>query len=327
MLKDSFNRAHNYLRISLTEKCNLRCTYCMPEEGIELSPKNEIMTYEEVIQFAKIFVGLGVNKIRITGGEPLVRKDVDFILLELAKLPVELCLTTNGILIDKHINTFKKAKLTSINVSIDSLVDHKYKEITKRDQLDKVLQNINLLIQNDFKVKMNVVLIKNFNDQEVIDFIKFTKQRPLIIQFIEFMPFDGNQWDRSSVLTQQEILDRIQLEWPGEIISLGKEKNGTSNDFKIKSFEGRFSIISSVSNPFCDGCNRIRLTANGRLKNCLFSSDETDLLTMLRTGKDVSDLIFQTLNQKQFSKGGWPDFEKMAKDVEHENRSMILIGG
>ena len=327
MLKDPFNRVHNYLRISLTERCNLRCTYCMPEEGIELSPKNEIMTYEEVIQFAKIFVGLGVNKIRLTGGEPLVRKDVDFIILELSKLPVELCLTTNGILLDKHINTLKIAKLKSINVSIDSLIDHKYKDITKRNQLSKVLQNIDLLLQHDFRVKMNVVLIKDFNDQEVVDFIKFTKQRSVTIQFIEFMPFDGNQWDRSSVLTQQEILDLIQLEWPDRIINLGKEKNGTSNDFRIKSHEGRFSIISSVSNPFCDGCNRIRLTANGRLKNCLFSSDETDLLTMFRAGEDVSELIFQTLNKKQFSKGGWPDFEKMVNDEAQQNRSMIMIGG
>jgi len=209
-LTDTFGRKHNYLRISLTERCNLRCTYCMPAAGIPLSPKENIMTYEEIYTIAQEFVAMGVTKIRLTGGEPLVRKGAAKIIEKLASLPVDLTLTTNGILVDQFIDLFKKCGITYLNVSLDSLDKRKNKEITRRAYFEKVYQNILLLIKEGFIVKVNCVLIKGFNDTEIIDFINLTKELPLHIRFIEFMPFDGNRWDITKMVSLQEILSKVK---------------------------------------------------------------------------------------------------------------------
>ena len=184
ILTDALGRQHNYLRISLTEKCNLRCTYCMPAEGVALSPRKELMTASEIYEIAKVFVANGVDKIRLTGGEPLVRKDFVEILKKLSTLGVKLSITTNGILVDRFIDEFKTYGLNHINVSLDTLHEDKFKRITRRNQFSKAYKNIHLLIKNGFKVKLNIVLIKGFNDNEIADFIDITKNLPLSIRFI-----------------------------------------------------------------------------------------------------------------------------------------------
>lgn len=329
MLTDSFGRSHTYLRISLTELCNLRCTYCMPAEGIQLSPKSHIMSADEVFTIAKTFVDLGVTKIRLTGGEPFVRKDVDLILKKLATLPVEIAITSNAVTINRFIELLKTCKIKNLNISLDSLIEEKFKLITRRNDFNKVMTNIHLLITEGFNVKINVVLIKNFNDNEIIDFINFTKDLPINIRFIEFMPFDGNRWNRAKMVALDDILKQAENNFDtSEIIRLKDTPNDTSKNYKIKDYKGSFAIISSVTNPFCDSCNRLRLTANGRIKNCLFSASESDLLTALRVGKDITPIIKKAVLAKYKIRGGMDTQDKLeSPDLHTNNRSMIAIGG
>ncbi len=328
ILTDTFGRKHNYLRISLTERCNLRCTYCMPAEGIQLSPKKHIMTYEEIYTIAKKFVDLGVTKIRLTGGEPLIRKDAPLILEQLASLPVQLTLTTNGVIVDKFVDQFKKCGIKTLNVSLDSLDAQKNKDITRRSYFDKVYQNILLLVQEGFKVKVNCVLMKGFNADEIINFINLTKDKPIQVRFIEFMPFDGNRWNMDKMVSLQEILAEVNSNFEkNDILKLEDAPNDTTKSYKIKGYQGTFAIISSVTNPFCDGCNRIRLTANGHIKNCLFSSKESDLLTPLRQGKSISSIIEKAIQAKFKVRSGMDTIDKFKQIDEHNNRSMITIGG
>lgn len=329
ILTDSLGRTHNYLRISLTEKCNLRCTYCMPSEGVLLSPRQHLMNADEVYEIAKVFVANGVNKIRLTGGEPLVRKDFKEILKRLSTLNTKLSITTNGILVDRFIEDFKTYGLNNINVSLDTLNEEKFNHITRRNQFTKAYNNIHLLIKNGFKVKLNIVLIKGFNDNEIIDFIELTKDLFISIRFIEFMPFDGNDWNKSKLVTQSEILDQTTSHFGAkQLIKLENEQNFTSRDYKISGHKGEFGIISSVSNPFCDGCNRIRLTANGKIKNCLFSNNETDILGALRSQKPIEDFIANAIYKKLPVRGGMNSFEQLNDPKQHSNnRSMITIGG
>ena len=327
-LTDSFGREHNYLRISLTEKCNLRCTYCMPENGVLLSPQSQLMTANEVFHIAALFVQNGVDKIRLTGGEPLLRKDFSEILTSLSTLPIKLSITTNAILVDRYIETFKSCGLKDINVSLDTLNTTKFDAITKRDQFSKAMSNIELLIQEGFMVKLNVVLMKGFNDDEIIDFINYTRDKPINVRFIEFMPFDGNNWDKSKLVTFDEVLTAVNLHYAEVgVESIPNEKNFTARNYKIKNYKGSFGIISTVTNPFCDACNRIRLTANGKLKNCLFSTGETPLLETFRDGKSIEGLIQHALHQKKAVRAGMTELEDFENLENHHNRSMITIGG
>lgn len=327
VLRDSFGRDHTYLRISLTEKCNLRCTYCMPSDGVVLSPKSHLMTTDEVIHLAKLFVENGVTKIRLTGGEPLLRKDFDEILLKLSEMKVQLSLTTNGILVDRHLETFRTSNVDTINVSLDTLQPEKFKLITLRDQFQKATNNIDLLLENGFSVKINVVLISGFNDDEIADFINLTKDKNLEVRFIEFMPFLGNRWDRSKLVSEQFILAKVSEAF-SDFEKLPDPKNVISRDYKVKGYQGSFGIISTMTNPFCDGCNRIRLTANGKLKNCLFSQFETDLLTPYRNGEDILPVIQKAIWAKRAKRAGMETFETMTDPKYFEqNRSMITIGG
>jgi cyclic pyranopterin phosphate synthase len=329
ILTDDFGRKHNYLRISLLEKCNLRCTYCMPADGIALSPKASLMTADEIFALAQTFVENGVDKIRLTGGEPLLRKDFPEIISKLSTLKTSLSITTNGILIDRHIEALKQAKIKKINLSLDTLVESKFHSVTLRDQFEKVISNLHLLLSHDFTVKVNVVLMKGFNENEIIDFIKLTQFLPISIRFIEFMPFAGNEWDRSKMVSQNEILSQVNDTFSSEEIQkLEDEKNFTARTYKIKDFQGDFGIISSITNPFCDGCNRIRLTANGKIKNCLFSNSETDLLTPFRNGESITNLISESIKNKKKVRAGMVTIEEMDDPSLHfDNRSMIAIGG
>ena len=326
MILDSFGRDHTYLRISLTDNCNLRCFYCMPEEEYEFTPASRLMQPDEIEAIAKIFVAQGVNKIRLTGGEPLVRKDAGKIILSLSKLPVALTLTTNGTRIQEYVELLKQANIKTLNISLDTLQADRFMLLTRRDQFKQVYDNIQLLIRNDFQVKVNVVVMKGMNDSEINDFIEWTKDTPVQVRFIEFMPFSGNRWTSNKVFTWQQILEVVESKYP--IVRLNDELHDTAKKYTVPGHAGSFAVISTMTSPFCSGCNRMRLTADGKMKNCLFSKEETDLLTAFRNGEDILPLIQKSVTSKAKELGGQftADFEQVHAD-EIQNRSMITIGG
>lgn len=321
---DNFGRPHTYLRISLTDRCNLRCFYCMPEDGVELIEKSGIMSLEEIIDLATTFRDLGVDTIRLTGGEPLVRKNFGYLVEELAKLGVTLKITTNGIVLDKYLELFQKIGLKKINLSLDTLDKAKSVFITKRDYFDRIMKNLEKALEMDMEVKLNIVLIKGVNDKEINDFIELTRNKNLTVKFIEFMPFKGNKWDWSKGVGKQEILDTVSAKF-GAIENLKNPKHSTSSNFKIPGHTGTFAIVSTITNPFCDECNRIRVTADGKMKNCLFANSETDLLTPLRKGEKLDEIIIDAIKTKKYSRDGMD--VKMDADHYEKNRSMISIGG
>ncbi len=326
MIADSFGRIHDYLRISLTDNCNFRCFYCMPEEEYDFTPASRLMQTDEIIKLAEIFVANGVKKIRLTGGEPLVRKDAAQIIAALGKLPVELVITTNGTRIAEMLPVLKEAGIKTINISLDTLQPEKFFMITRRDVFHQVRSNIELLLQHKIKVKVNMVVMKGLNDNEISDFISWTKHNPIQIRFIEFMPFSGNKWTSNKMFSLDEILSVVEKDFT--VLPVKGELHDTAKSFMIPGHEGSFAIISTMTNPFCDTCNRMRLTADGKLKNCLFSDTETDLLTALRKNEDVLPLIHSAIWSKKKALGGQlvSDFEKIDATTI-QNRSMITIGG
>ena len=326
MITDTFGRVHNYLRISLTDNCNLRCFYCMPDEKYAFAPAAKLMQPDEIETIAKLFVAHGVKKIRLTGGEPLVRKDAPVIIDKLGKLGIELAITTNGVRVNEMMDNLMSAQVKTINISLDTLDAEKFKKITRRDLFQKVRDNINLLIHNNFRVKINVVLMKGLNDDEILDFIEMTRDSQIEVRFIEFMPFSGNRWTSNQVFTLEEIVTEVQSRY--DILAIEPEAHDTAKKFKIPGFAGNFAVISTMTAPFCSSCNRIRLTADGKLKNCLFSKGETDLLSALRRGEEIMPLIEGTIKAKHKALGG--QFSGVFQDIDTstlDNRSMITIGG
>ncbi|MBN8833026.1 MAG: cyclic pyranopterin phosphate synthase MoaA [Niastella sp. SCN 39-18] len=327
MLTDQFNRVHNYLRISLTDKCNLRCAYCNPVDLPRGYFKGSArMTAGEIEQIVAVFVTQGVKKIRLTGGEPLVRKDAGEIIQRISKYPVELAISTNAVLVDKYIDVFKDAGIQSVNVSLDSLTREKFFAITRRDEFNRILDNIYLLLQNKFHVKINVVVMKNVNDDELNDFIAWTKHLPVHIRFIEFMPFAGNDWSREKVFSYQEMLAVIATQY--KFLKLQDAKHDTDKKYLVPGYEGTFAVISTMSQPFCSGCNRMRLTTDGKMKNCLFSKTEVDILGALRSGVDIAPLIQQCVWDKEKALGGqFTPYDENFDASSISNRRMINIGG
>jgi GTP 3',8-cyclase len=326
MIVDSYNRVHDYLRISLTDNCNLRCFYCMPEEEYAFTPASRLMQVNEIKELAEIFVKEGVKKIRLTGGEPLVRKDAAEIILKLSELPVDLAITTNGTRLQEFADVLKRANISSVNISLDTLQDDRFRLITRRDQFSTVMNNIRMMIDKGFHVKVNVVVMKGLNDGEINDFVEWTRNEPIHIRFIEFMPFEGNRWTSNKVFTLQQILDVIAEKYL--FIRLNNELHDTAKKFSVPGHAGTFAVISTMSENFCGDCNRMRLTADGKLKNCLFSRSETDLLGALRSGQDIVPLIHGNIMRKAKELGGQfsTDFEHIDAS-EINNRSMITIGG
>jgi len=326
MIADSFGRVHDYLRISLTDNCNFRCFYCMPEENYDFTPASRLMKPAEVLTLAKLFVAQGVKKIRLTGGEPLVRKDAAEIIKGLGKLPVELVMTTNGTRIAEMLPVLIEAGIKTINISLDTLQPEKFFMITRRDVFHQVRSNIELLLQHKIAVKINMVVMKGLNDGEINDFIKWTKHNPIQIRFIEFMPFSGNKWTSNKMFSLQEILHVVEENFT--VLPVESAPHDAAKHFMIPGHEGSFAIISTMTAPFCSTCNRMRLTADGKLKNCLFSDGETDLLTPLRNNEDVLPLIFASIWSKKKELGGQliTHFENLDADAI-KNRSMITIGG
>ncbi len=326
MIIDRYNRVHNYLRISLTDNCNLRCFYCMPDEDYVFTPASQLMQPTEVEELARIFVEQGVNKIRLTGGEPLVRKDAGDIIHRLSKFPVELTMTTNATRIHHFIDQIVMAGIRSLNVSLDTLQADRFNLMTRRDNFELVKGNIDLLLRKGIHVKVNCVVMRSLNDEEINDFIEWTRLKPIEVRFIEFMPFSGNRWSSNKVFTLQEILDRVRSKY--EVVADHNDITDTSKKYHVPGHAGSFAVISTMSQPFCSGCNRMRLTADGKLKNCLFSKHETDLLSALRAGNAVLPLIHQCILDKAKELGG--QFDNNFNELQPEaidNRPMITIGG
>ncbi|KIM47478.1 hypothetical protein M413DRAFT_200931 [Hebeloma cylindrosporum] len=327
-LTDSFDRKHNYLRISLTERCNLRCFYCMPSEGIELSPDGKLLTNDEILRLATLFVKSGVTKIRLTGGEPTVRKGIADIIASLNELRQyglkSIGMTSNGLSLHRRLPQLVSNGLTHLNLSLDTLDPFKFELITRRKGHDAVLKALNVALESNLAaVKLNVVVIKGLNDSEVLDFVEMTKNQSISVRFIEFMPFTGNKWDQKKMVESSELLKRIKARHP-EVRRAPDELNDTARSWSIPGYQGSFGFISSMSDHFCASCNRLRITADGQIKVCLFDAKEVSLRDEMRMGASDDELL-EIIGQAVFGKK-----EKHAgmKDIDVvTNRPMILIGG
>ena len=327
-LTDRHQRVHRSLRISIVDKCDLRCTYCMPEDQHFLK-RTELMTREEVAIIAKLFVEkYGITKIRLTGGEPLVRPDAVDIVRDMAQLGVSLGLTTNAMTLDKHLDGLLAAGLKSINISLDTFDAQRFKTITRRDGFDKVHANILLALARGLRVKVNMVVMRGVNDDELLRFVQLTRDHNVHVRFIEFMPFAGNGWGRERVYTFSEMLGHI-----GSVHSFEKlndDPHSTAKAYRVGTWPGTFAVISTVTEPFCGSCDRLRLTAEGKMRNCLFTRTETDLLSALRRGEDIAPLIEANVLAKHAMLGGLPPFKpESEEEVLHDlsERPMVSIGG
>lgn len=324
-LVDSFGRKHTYLRISVTDRCNLRCQYCMPPEGIQLKKKDELLSFEEIIRVARIFVASGIEKIRITGGEPLVRKSLEELISGLAELRglKHLSMTTNAVLLADKAEALRKAGLQSLNISIDSLHAERFKEITLRDDFARVMAGIEASQAAGFDpIKLNVVVMKGKNHDEVIDFVRYVYQRNLNVRFIEYMPFKDNCWDLAAVFSYKDMRELIEQEFQMEPLS--GHPSDVAKDFRLRGGTGVVSFISSMTDSFCSTCNRLRMTADGAIKSCLFYEPEINLREQLRSGcsdEQIEELIVYALGKKPEAH---PPMEELAL---MSNRAMVEIGG
>jgi GTP 3',8-cyclase len=318
-LIDKFQRVHNYLRVSLTDACNFRCTYCVAAFVESHHPSPHLMSAEEIAGIVGIFAEMGIDRVRFTGGEPLVRRDALDIFRRVARFPLKLSLTTNGFNLEKFLSCFNEIGLRSINVSLDTLHPAKFLQITRVNGFTRVKNNIDRLLQMNFHLKLNVVVMNGFNNGELCDFVAWTQNSPIQIRFIEFMPFKGNAWEKEKVFSLKQILEEIGTKF--EFEKLLDHPNDTDKKYQVKGFRGSFGVISSVTEPFCSGCNRLRLTADGKMKNCLFSQSETDLITAYRKGEDIRPLVRQSVEAK-FARFGGQELNS-----QMNNRAMISIGG
>ncbi|KAG0043355.1 Molybdenum cofactor synthesis protein 1 [Gryganskiella cystojenkinii] len=328
VLTDNFSRQHTYLRISLTEKCNLRCTYCMPAEGVELSPKDDILTTPEIIRLARLFVGEGVTKIRLTGGEPTVRKDINELVAQLGELqPLGLktiAMTSNGIALKRKLPSLVGSGMNLLNLSLDTLDRFKFELMTRRKGFERVMETIDdALALGLSPVKVNCVVMRETNDKEVLDFVEFTRNKKVDVRFIEYMPFGGNKWKENKLVPYQELIQNIQKVHP-TFKKLVDDPNDTSKAYHVPGFAGQVGFITSMSDHFCGTCNRLRITADGNLKVCLFGNTEVSLRDMMRQGKtdeELREVIEIAVKNKKKQHAG------MSNLVHMKNRPMILIGG
>ena len=323
-LVDSFGRVHRDLRISVTDRCNFRCTYCMPAEGMVWLPREEVLSFEELERVARLLVLThGIRSIRLTGGEPTVRAHLPVLVGKLAALPVDLSLTTNGATLAATAAGLAEAGLRRVNVSLDSLRPERFTELTRRDQLDDVLAGIEAALAAGLTpVKVNVVVVRGVNDDEIVDLARYGRDRGVTVRFIEWMPLDaGDAWTNDQVVTQAEILERIGAVFPLEPLTRGSEP---AERFGYLDGRGVVGIIPSVTRPFCEQCDRLRLTADGQLRSCLFSIDDHDLRHVLRSGgcdDDLSDAIEACVGAK------WAGHAINQVHFVKPGRSMSQIGG
>ena len=294
-LVDTFGRQHNNLRISVTARCNIRCFYCMPADNVQFMNRSELLTFEEIERFVRVAAGLGINKLRLTGGEPLVRRDLPELIRRISKVEgiTDIGLTTNGILLADQSDELHAAGLSRINISLDALDPVRFKEVTRREGYEKVLEGIEAAQATGFDpIKINAVSIRGLTEDQVVPFGRLARETGIEVRFIEFMPLDAdNAWERDRVLFASEIRERLEAEC-GPLLACGRpDPTAPANQFEFADGGGRVGFIASVSEPFCGNCNRFRLTADGKLRNCLFSLEETDVKQLLRDGTDDAPII------------------------------------
>ncbi|KAH8296669.1 hypothetical protein KR054_009659 [Drosophila jambulina] len=308
-LTDSFGRHHTYLRISLTERCNLRCDYCMPAEGVSLQPKQNLLTTEEILRLARIFVEQGVRKIRLTGGEPTVRRDIVEIVAQMKALPQleQVGITTNGLVLTRLLPALQRAGLDALNISLDTLKRDRFERITRRKGWERVIAGIDLAVQLGYTPKVNCVLMRDFNEDEICDFVEFTKDRPVDVRFIEYMPFSGNKWHTERLISYKDTLQAIRQRWP-DFEALPNGPNDTSKAYAVPGFKGQVGFITSMTEHFCGTCNRLRLTADGNIKVCLFGNKEFSLRDAMRrediTEEQLVDFIGAAVQRKKRQHAG-----------------------
>jgi GTP 3',8-cyclase len=358
-LTDSFHRQHDYLRISITERCNLRCLYCMPEEGVPLSPNAELLTTPEIVLLSSLFVSQGVTKIRLTGGEPTVRRDILPLMHQIGALRSnglkELCLTTNGISLHRKLDAMVEAGLTGVNLSLDTLDPYQFQIMTRRMGFEAVKKSIDRILELNrlgagIKLKINCVVMRGINEREILPFVEMTRDSDLEVRFIEYMPFDGNKWSREKMLSYSEMLDRIREVHPS-LQKVQDSKSDTSKTWSIPGFEGRIGFITSMTHNFCGTCNRLRITSDGNIKVCLFGNVEVSLRDILRksnNGQPIDEESLEIMRQVEMGHQQGISIPEEAElldvikkavkgkkakhaglgELEHmKNRPMILIGG
>ncbi len=291
---DAYNRSVKDLRISVTDRCNFRCTYCMPLDQYEWISKKEILTFEEITRLATLFVGLGVEKIRLTGGEPLVRQNLDQLVAKVAAISglKDLCLTTNGALLAEKIDSLKAAGLKRINISLDTLDPEKFRRMTKRGDLEKVLEGIFAAKDHGLHpIKLNAVIERGVNDDDILELVEFSREHGLAIRFIEYMDVgNSNNWTSEKLVSKAEILEKISSRYP--LREIGRDQGSApSVDYEFIDGRGDLGVIASVTEPFCSSCTRARLTADGKLVTCLFSQRGHDVKALLRNGTSDEDLV------------------------------------
>jgi cyclic pyranopterin phosphate synthase len=326
-LVDSWGREIRSVRVSVTDKCNFRCTYCMPAEGLEWLPKNEVLSFEEIARLVRILAGMGVAEVRLTGGEPLVRRDLPTLVGMLAETPgvEDLSLTTNGVLLERFAAPLVAAGLRRINVSLDSLSHVRFAELTRRDALDQVLRGLEEAERYPElrPIKVNCVAIKGFTEEEVPALAELARRKPYVVRFLEFMPLDADEaWTGDKVLSGAEVRALVEERWP--LVEIPAKSSSTSRRFRFADGAGEIGFVSPVSEPFCSTCDRIRLTADGHLRTCLFSRREWDLKTPLRDGatdEELAGLVRWAVRHKELKhRVSDPGFVRAS-------RSMSQIGG
>ncbi len=327
-LIDSFGRVHTSLRLSVTDRCNIRCFYCMPHENVRFLPRPEILTFEELARLTELFARLGIDKVRLTGGEPLVRRELPRLVEKLRAISAirEITMTTNGMLLGDQAQALRDAGLDRINISLDTLDRLQFEEITRRDGLAAALEGIAAAREAGFEdLRINAVAVKGLIESQVVPLARFALENDLTLRFIEFMPLNAaGQWSDTDVLSGNHIRELLTTEF-GELVPLPRDDvSQPATDYTHSGGRGRVGFINPVSEPFCSDCNRLRLTAEGKMRNCLFSHEEWDLRGPLRDGADEAELtriIFESVSQKKQAHGiGTTGFEK-------PQRAMYQIGG
>ena len=326
-LIDRFGRVHNNLRVSVTDRCNLRCTYCMPE-AVQFLPRAELLSFEEIARFVRVGAGLGIDKVRLTGGEPLVRRDLPRLVEVLAGIDGirDVGLTTNGILLAPLARSLRDAGLRRINVSLDTLDPGRFFDLTRRTGLEAVIEGIVAAREAGFDpVKINAVAIRGQTDADVVPLARFAREHGLDLRFIEYMPLDaGDAWERDKVLPADEILAMLAAEFGPLAAVPGHDARDPATEYSYADASGSVGIIASVTRPFCGSCNRVRITADGKLRNCLFALGETDIRGLLRDGSD-DQAIGQALIDSVLGK--WAGHAINSEDFIKPERLMHAIGG
>lgn len=327
-LVDRLGRTHHSLRISVTDRCNIRCFYCMPNENVRFKPRDEILSFEEIVRFVRVVLQMGVRRLRLTGGEPLVRSDVPQLVEQLAALPniEDLALTTNGILLAEQAEALRRAGLRRLNISLDTLTEEVFQKITRREGLDRVLSGIEAAIRAGFEsIRLNAIAIRGLTEAEIVPLARFARQRGLELRFIEYMPLDAEQhWQAADVLDGETIRRIVEAEFGPLLPVAAPHPSQPAVDFAYADGGGRIGLIHPVSQPFCESCDRLRLTAEGQVRNCLFSTVEWDARVLLRGGgsdDEIARLVRDCVWAKAPAHGIGSD------EFVRPERAMYQIGG